>query len=78
MNANEMKKAPKQTDQEIFTETGTWEGWMKFDGVTCNEAFDAGYDAGASVRAVMPETFKHPALVSAWNSGKRQHGEENE
>jgi hypothetical protein len=71
-----MTTAQKQTDQEIFNETGIWEGWMQFDGMTCNAAFDVGYDAGESGDA-MPENFKHAALVSAWKDGKRQYAEEN-
>jgi len=65
-----------KTDQQHFDENGIWEGWMQFDGMTCNEAFDLGYDAGETGEPI-PSRIKHAALVAAWNSGKHQYAEEN-
>ena len=57
-----------------YDQNGTWELWMSFGGISCSEAFDAGYDSGG---APCPERFAHPALIEAFQSGWRQFREDH-
>ena len=55
-----------------YEENGTWEDWMSFSGISCNQAFDEGYDSvGDKCK------YHHPALIEAFNSGVSQYQEEN-
>ena len=65
-----------QYDNEAYRANGCiWEGWMIFGGVTCNQAFDEGYDAAFSGQTDC--RHEHHALRAAFRSGLEQGREEN-
>jgi hypothetical protein len=68
-------KTEQVNDDKAYADNGNiWEGWMRFDGIACNEAFDVGYDSTESGHAC---TYKHPALVQAFKDGVKQYKQEN-
>ena len=61
-------------DPAFGDDSFVWEVWMVFDGVTCNQAFDEGFDFPVTGRRCC---YIHPALIAAFQSGIDQFWLEN-
>ena len=56
---------PIINSEQTWQKNKKWESWMRFEGISCSEAFDMGYEGEI-------DDFTHEALKQAWKAGKDQ------